>query len=187
VIRSPKYPVPIRNSKNQQFAGYRVDAREMQKILRRVATAERVATKRQKAKDLKSYKNEKWERKGQFLQQLSAVRGELRDTKKALKDDWALGPLAPRHDVAEWHGAFGAIGEFRYSSPGKLNLAARNARCQWAGGAHHLCLAVGDRVVLLDGPDKGRIGEIADIDEDSAELTVEGLNKVGSSHYVSQR
>jgi len=156
----------------------------MQKILRRVATAERVATKRQKAKDLKSYKNDKWQRGKQLLQQLSSVREELQDTKKAMKDDWALGPLAPRHDIAEWHGALGAIGQFRYSAPGKISLAARNARCQWAGGAYRLCLAVGDRVVLLDGPDKGRIGEIVDINHDSAELTVDGLNKVGSSNYL---
>lgn len=32
--------------------------------------------------------------------------------------------------------------------------------------------------MLLDGPDKGRIGKITQIDYDTAEVTVEGLNKV---------
>ncbi|KAI1809631.1 KOW domain-containing protein [Poronia punctata] len=149
----------------------------MQKILRRVATAERVVTKRQKAKDMKFFKKEKKEKLNQRQEQTTAALREVQAAKKAIKDDWALGPLSPRRDVGEWAGAHGAIGEQRFAGPGSISLAARNARCKWAGGAYHLCLAVGDRVVLLDGPDKGRIGEITSIDEYSAEVTVEGLNK----------
>ncbi|OTA53477.1 hypothetical protein K449DRAFT_417343 [Hypoxylon sp. EC38] len=149
----------------------------MQKILRRVATAERVAAKRAKTKDLKWFKKNKKETSEQQRQQLEMVKDEFSAAKQAIKDDWELGPLSPRRDVGNWAGAKGAISEARYAVYGHITLAMRNRRCQWAGGAYNLNLATGDRVVLIDGPDKGRIGKIVQIDHDKAEVVVEGLNK----------
>ncbi|KAI1117514.1 hypothetical protein F5Y14DRAFT_351335 [Nemania sp. NC0429] len=149
----------------------------MQKILRRVATAERVTAKRQKAQNLKVYKADKKETSERAQKHVAAALKEVQDAKQAIRDDWAMGPLAPRTDVGSFHDAYGAIGQVRYSSPGGFSLAMRNARCRWAGGAYYLNLAVGDRVVLLDGPDKGRIGPVTDIDHDTAEVTVKDLNK----------
>ncbi|KAI0542125.1 hypothetical protein GGR58DRAFT_337130 [Xylaria digitata] len=149
----------------------------MQKILRRVATAERVAAKRQKGKDLKFYKKGKKEETKQRNQQVSMALAEVEHAKQTIRDDWAMGAISPRTDVGEGHGAYGSVGEARFSSPGTFSLAMRNARCQWAGGAYYLNLAKGDRVVLLDGPDKGRIGLISDINHDTAEVTVKDLNK----------
>ncbi|KAI1471177.1 uncharacterized protein F4812DRAFT_169317 [Daldinia caldariorum] len=149
----------------------------MQKILRRVATAERVVAKRTKTKDFKWYKKQKKDQFQEQQQQLSIVRSELDAAKQAVKDEWELGPLAPRRDVGEWAGAKGAIHEARFAGYGKISLAMRNRRCQWAGGAYHLNLAEGDRVVLIDGPDKGRIGKIKSINYDNAEVVVEDLNK----------
>ncbi|KAI0130861.1 hypothetical protein F4814DRAFT_445002 [Daldinia grandis] len=149
----------------------------MQKILRRVATAERVVAKRTKTKDLKWFKKEKKETYRDQQQQLGVIRGELDAAKQAVRDDWELGPLAPRRDVGEWAGAKGAIHEVRYAAYGKVTLAMRNRRCQWAGGAYHLNIAVGDRIVLIDGPDKGRIGKIKTINYDKAEVVISELNK----------
>ncbi|KAI0378301.1 hypothetical protein F5Y04DRAFT_153100 [Hypomontagnella monticulosa] len=149
----------------------------MQKILRRVATAERVAAKRAKTKELKWYKKDKKAQSDEVVQQLAMARIEFSDAKKAVKEDWELGPLAPRRDVGDWAKTKGGIHEIRYGSYGSMTLAMRNRRCEWAGGAFNLNLAEGDRVVLLDGPDKGRIGKIMDIVYDKAEVTVEGLNK----------
>ncbi|KAI0113764.1 hypothetical protein GGR51DRAFT_546952 [Nemania sp. FL0031] len=149
----------------------------MQKIARRVATAERVANKRQKAKDFKLYKGMKKDRQATAGQQVERALEEVNKAKQAIRDDWSMGALSPRMDVGEWHGARGSISEARISSAGRLSLAQRNARCQWAGGAYYLNLAVGDRVVLLEGPDKGRIGKISEITHENAEVTVNGLNK----------
>lgn len=156
----------------------------MQKILRRVATAERVAAKRAKTKDLKWFKKNKKETSEQQRQQLELVKQEFSAAKQAIKDDWELGPLSPRRDVGSWAGAKGAISEARYAAYGTVTLAMRNRRCQWAGGAYNLNLATGDRVVLIDGPDKGRIGKIAQIDHDKAEVVVEGLNKVNHTFHL---
>ncbi|KAI8960512.1 hypothetical protein F5Y11DRAFT_349443 [Daldinia sp. FL1419] len=149
----------------------------MQKILRRVATAERVVAKRTKVKDLKWYKKEKKEQYQDQRQQIAMAQEEFNRAKQAVRDEWELGPLAPRRDVAEWAGAKGAIHEARYAAYGKVSLAMRNRRCQWAGGAYHLNITTGDRVVLIDGPDKGRIGKIKSIDYEKAEVIVSDLNK----------
>ncbi|TGJ85364.1 hypothetical protein E0Z10_g3400 [Xylaria hypoxylon] len=149
----------------------------MQKIARRVATAERVASKRQKAKDLKFYKKDKREDTSRNNRHVGLALEEIEEAKKAIRDDWAMGPIAPRIDVGDWHNAYGSIGESRFSSSGAISLAMRNARCQWAGGAYNLNLANGDRVVLLDGPDKGRIGTVFDINHDTAEVAIKDLNK----------
>ncbi|KAI1825684.1 hypothetical protein F4861DRAFT_161293 [Xylaria intraflava] len=150
----------------------------MQKILRRVATAERVVAKRQKIKNLKYRRATQKTETQQSIQHVSQALEEVERAKQAIRDDWAMGPLSPRKDVGEWEGAHGAIGDTRFSNPvTRISLAARNARCQWAGGAYYLNLAVGDRVVLLDGPDKGRIGTISDLIHDRAEVVVKDLNK----------
>ncbi|KAI1188436.1 hypothetical protein F5B17DRAFT_268101 [Nemania serpens] len=149
----------------------------MQKILRRVATAERVATKRQKAQDLRLYKEEKKQTSHQDKRRVMMAQEELEKAKQSIRDDWAMGPLSPRTDIGNFQDAYGTIGEARYATTGGFSLATRNARCRWAGGAYYLNLAVGDRVVLLDGPDKGRIGPVTSIDHDTAEVKVKDLNK----------
>ncbi|KAI8956012.1 KOW domain-containing protein [Xylaria longipes] len=149
----------------------------MQKIARRVATAERVAVKRQKAKSKTIYKYNKKEEKQQVVHARAAARKDLERAKQAIRDDWARGPLSPRLDVDEFHNAHGSISQSRFSPSTTLSFFERNARCQWAGGAAYLNLAVGDRVVLLEGPDKGRVGKIADINLDKAEVTVSEMNK----------
>ncbi|KAI0453177.1 hypothetical protein F5B21DRAFT_480405 [Xylaria acuta] len=148
----------------------------MQKIARRVATAERVAAKRQKTKNIRFHKHEKKTESKQSVAQIREAANEVKGAKQAIRDDWAMGAQSPRKDIGEFHDALGSITQHRFSSRG-LTLAKRNARCQWAGGAHYLSLAAGDRVVLLDGPDKGRIGEVAEINHEGAEVTVKELNK----------
>ncbi|KAI1745354.1 hypothetical protein F4680DRAFT_401966 [Xylaria scruposa] len=149
----------------------------MQKIARRVATAERVAAKRQKAKTTRFRRHENREVFRHSSDQTTAAANEVRIAKQAIRDDWAMGTLSPRLDVGKFHDAHGSISQVRYPGTMSMSLAKRNARCQWAGGAYYLNLAVGDRVVLLDGPDKGRIGKISDITHAKAEVTVKDLNK----------
>ncbi|KAI1147235.1 KOW domain-containing protein [Nemania diffusa] len=149
----------------------------MQKILRRVATVERVASKRAKIKIDKSKRRERKSGDENSRQNLQAVRDDIERAKQAVRDDWAMGALSPRLDVGPWHGAHGAISEHRAAKPGRFPPEKLDARCKWAGGAKYLNLVEGDRVVLLDGPEKGRIGEIMHIQRDSAEITVKDLNK----------
>ncbi|KAI0205479.1 KOW domain-containing protein [Astrocystis sublimbata] len=149
----------------------------MQKIARRVATAERVVAKRKKGKDFKLYRHERHQDKKEMVDLRKTVKTEIESAKQAIKNDWAMGALSPRRDVGERHDTIGSISRQRVSQSKQLTLAQLNARCRWAGGATYLNLAVHDRVVLLDGPDKGRIGNILEINHESAEVTVKDLNK----------
>ncbi|KAI1083925.1 hypothetical protein F5B20DRAFT_358996 [Whalleya microplaca] len=149
----------------------------MQKILRRVATAERVAAKRRKEKNMQFFKKEKKETTEEQRQHWRRAKIEFDQAKSLVRDDWELGPLAPRTDYGDWADAQGAIHETRFGASAAHSLAQRNRRCRWLGGAYNLNLFPGDRVVLLDGPDKGRIGQVQDINHMRAEVTVSQLNK----------
>ncbi|KAI0472444.1 hypothetical protein F4859DRAFT_515289 [Xylaria cf. heliscus] len=149
----------------------------MQKLARRVATAERVVAKRNRAKEHKFYRHEKKQNRRQTTAVVGQAADDIRRAKKAIQDDWAMGTLSPRSDVGDYHDALGSIRTTRYGTNATLTLAQRNARCEWAGNITYLNLAEGDRVVLLDGPDKGRIGNVSGIDLTTAELTVRDLNK----------
>ncbi|TRX97520.1 hypothetical protein FHL15_001798 [Xylaria flabelliformis] len=160
----------------------------MQKIARRVATAERVAVKRRKAKTNRFALHERKEIFAEDKEQGRQAADEVKVAKQAIRNDWAMGALSPRQDVGKFHEAPGAITQVRFPGNTILSLAKRNARCQWAGGARYLNLAVDDRVVLLDGPDKGRIGKISEINQNTANVTVKGLNKsnVVIYHYLRE-
>lgn len=155
----------------------------MQKIMKRVATAERVAAKRKKETKMKYYRNDWIENEKKGLDSKRTTEKEFKRAKQTIREQWELGPLAPRQDVGEWAGARGAIDQSRFRHFVALSLVERNRRCEWAGGAYKLNLAVGDRVVLLEGPDKGKIGLINHILHESAEVTVDGLNKVRFSPF----
>lgn len=150
----------------------------MQKILRRVATAERVAAKRNKARDELAHRKDRKEHFEQARRQQTMFVEDLKKSKKAIRDDWELGPLAPRLDVGPLQGQYGTIHEARYKRTDPLTLAQRNKRCEWLGGAYNLNLIAGDRVVLLNGPEKGRIGKVRLVDHEKGEVIVDGLNKV---------
>ncbi|KAI1093764.1 hypothetical protein F5B19DRAFT_448469 [Rostrohypoxylon terebratum] len=159
----------------------------MQKILRRVATAERVVAKRKK-KDtkIKDKKNQSRQRERR-MQQLSVLTAASRQSKQATKDAWELGPLAPRYDVGRDAGTRGSIQEQRFTTYPDISKTQLEARCAWAGGSDLLCLAVNDRVVVMEGPDKGRIGKVTQILLDKGEVYVEGLNKSNISIDVDIR
>lgn len=152
----------------------------MQKILRRVATAERVVAKRKAATDRMHWKKDLKLQKREQLSQGASVEQDIDAAKQAIKDDWNLGPMSPNIYYGEAAAAYGAISETRYRQATKLREKHKEARCAWLGGSKNLNLALGDRVVLLEGPDKGKIGKVTDIQLDDGCVLVEGLNKACS-------
>ncbi|EOD50098.1 putative kow motif domain protein [Neofusicoccum parvum UCRNP2] len=138
----------------------------MQKVIQRTAMAKRQATRKaKKATEMEKAFDKRQIRKE--LQQIKALANRtIVDARKHRREDWLLGPLAPRRDVGEWREKWGTIDARRTQLPAvdpdkKLELPP---------------FAEGDRVVLLRGRDKGRIGEIREFDEDSQTVRVKGLN-----------
>ncbi|KAK4181103.1 hypothetical protein QBC36DRAFT_129004 [Triangularia setosa] len=138
----------------------------MDKILRRVAMAERQVTKRIKRKTQRRYQLEKKERNREIKRHRQEVGEDMRQAIVARNEDLKLGPLAPNRDtgkVNEFGNPYGAISVDRALLHSQLTPEQKEARCAWAGGSKNLCLAPGDRVVILEGPYKGKIVPIKNI------------------------
>jgi hypothetical protein len=59
-----------------------------------------------------------------------------------------------------------------------LSRTEKEKRAAWAGGEKHLCLAKGDRVVVIEGPYKGQIAPIQTIKKDTMSVTLQNAAMV---------
>ena len=136
----------------------------------------RVAYKKKKTED-----HIEWHQKAADK---AAIRREIRiaqslkrmrlEARKSYREDWALGPLAPKRDYGEKEGTFGAL------SPGQIaeqDLPEREIRREWNKIGDNY-FKPSDRVVITLGREKGKIGEISSINENRVSAKIEGLNKV---------
>jgi len=118
-------------------------------------------------------------------QYLVARRMEVRDIKAATiarREDWEMGPLAPKRDVGLKSETYGAIDSQRLRGRVWTPLRRKELLKPW-GGENWLNIAKGDRVVMLEGREKGRIGEISNIDLERCQVTLKGMNMV-CFHYL---
>lgn len=100
----------------------------------------------------------------------------LQEARVARREDWEMGPLAPRRDVGDKKEKYGTISPQSMNKP-ELRKEEKEAILKPWGG-RFLNITEGDRVVVLEGRDKGKIGKVLSIDKDRAQVTVEGLNLV---------
>jgi len=140
----------------------------MQKVIRRTVLAERQAARRAKVRKSK-YDAEKrvLDLQEAILRRRSVVQ-TLKDARIARREDWQLGQLAPRRDFGAQRDTYGTTDTRLLRGP---ELPKSKQMKVWP-------IAVGDRVVLMEGRDKGKIGTVRSTDKARNELTVEGLNKV---------
>lgn len=146
----------------------------MQKAIQRTAMAKRqAARKAQKVTEMDKAFDKRAARKE--LQQIkTATNRSIVDAKMRRREDWLLGPLAPRRDVGEWREKFATIDTRRTQLPD----ADPDLKKQLSPFAET------DRVVILKGRDKGKIGEIREVDEDSRTVRVKDLNLVCLLRFV---
>lgn len=140
----------------------------MQKVIRRTALAERQAARRAKVRKSK-YDSEKrlLDRQDAILRRRSTLQ-TLKDARIARREDWQLGQLAPRRDVGAQRDTYGTTDTRLLRGP---ELPKSEQTRFWP-------IVAGDRVVIVEGRDKGNIGRVRSTDQVRNELTVEGLNKV---------
>ncbi|KAK1750023.1 hypothetical protein QBC47DRAFT_128565 [Echria macrotheca] len=150
----------------------------MDKILRRVRMAERQVARRAKRREEQQAASERANTRQQVINYRRQAGSRLATAIKHRHEDWELGPLAPRRDVsrADKYGTYwGSVHAESANLSVTLTEEQRQARAAWAGGAEHLCLAPKDRVVIQDGPYKGRISKILRINEDTMTVELEGV------------
>lgn len=99
------------------------------------------------------------------------VRSRIMAARTARREDWLMGPLAPRRDVGNSKETYGTV------SPKQLRAPLKE-KGQWKDW----CIREGDRVVVVAPKhrDRGKIGTVKSVREMAEECTVEGLNMVCS-------
>lgn len=86
--------------------------------------------------------------------------------KQYQREDWRKGLLAPRRDVGAAKFSFGTVPEIMESRP------------MGASHAPYHEIHPGERVVILVGRSRGRIGIVDSVDKDTKSCIIKGFNQV---------
>lgn len=160
----------------------------MQKLAKRSAQAQRQASRQLQRSQRTAQARQRGETRDRLRAANAEIRQNIRDARVAQREDWELGPLAPKRDLG-----FNNYGLLKEPPRMDWNLQGRRLmhpkmleqRCAWAGGSKQLNLAPQDRVVILEGPDKGKVDRIRAIDMGTGSVTLEKYNQVCAELYHS--
>ncbi|KAE8453045.1 hypothetical protein EG329_012232 [Mollisiaceae sp. DMI_Dod_QoI] len=148
----------------------------MQKVIRRTVLAEKQAARRLgKRRDKLSREWAKTNREQDRHLRREAT-GQLKQARLNRREDWELGTLAPRRDVGDSKDTYATVHTQRMR--GTILQGKDKHEALKIVGGRYSNIVKGDRVVLLEGRDKGKIGKITNTDKLRAECTVEGLNLI---------
>ncbi|KAL9045406.1 MAG: hypothetical protein Q9214_001543 [Letrouitia sp. 1 TL-2023] len=141
----------------------------MQKILRRTAKAEAQYTRRTRHQRSKEIADDRLIQIRRQKIAHSDVRALRLAAIKARHEDWELGPLAPRRDIGTKKDTYGAV-------PYRLIEKVHKPEGTWKDWG----IRQGDRVVVVGKKerDRGRIGTVREVSQESETVTVEGINTV---------
>jgi len=140
----------------------------MQRIIRRAALAKQRAHR----KNREALSKRKYDEVHAYVREIAQVRkaqtDHLKNARKNQREDWKLGPLAPRRDVGDNKEAYGTVEASIIQNP----IVPRHRRMP------RPCIYEGDRVVILEGPDEGKIGLVRNVDKMEETVTVLEKNLV---------
>ena len=137
----------------------------MQKLIKRTAQAERVASRQLKKRKDHHLKAESWER-SQTRQRISRENNALIRTARINRQvDYEAGPLAPRRDVGENAETYGTISIYNAFLPEK----DPGQRPVW------FHISQGDRVVVTKGRERGRIGLVKEVIKERVSVTLKDI------------
>lgn len=147
----------------------------MQKVIRRSALAKAQAARRLARLKEKYVRETAKTKREQENYVKKGIATDIKAARLARREDWELGPLAPKRDVGLNKETYGTLSTARLRG-NALTLEER-LKLNPDGGRYPTIVA-GDRVVLLHGRDKGKIGKVTALDAKRQQVTVEGLNLV---------
>lgn len=142
----------------------------MQKVLRRTALAKRQAARKAANRAGMEKTDQRRLRMNNDSITGATIQADIKAERLARREDWFMGPLAPRRDVGENKDLYGTVSTRRLQG----GDVAEEKKKDW-------CLEVNDRVVVVAGGhrDRGKIGQVREIREKAQEAVVTGLNRVG--------
>lgn len=147
----------------------------MQRVLGRTAAAKRQAARRLARQRSKRFKDERLEMLDAVKQHSRAQSQIIKEARLRRSEDWEFGPLAPRRDVGEAAESYGTTDTKLLHQP---QLLKKDRTKHWL-------IREGDRVVVLEGRDQGKIGKVFSTDKESESVTIMGLNMVGIAGITS--
>lgn len=138
----------------------------MQKVIQRSQLAKRNADRRIQKLVEHHEKGEGWSRRNEAQRIRKFNHSLIKEAREARKEDWARGALAPRRDVGDMADKYGTVGLFN------MNIAERQEKNKpkWRS------ICDGDRVVVIKGREKGKIGVVTNYDNDRGAVKLEGIN-----------
>ncbi|OCK81749.1 hypothetical protein K432DRAFT_350465 [Lepidopterella palustris CBS 459.81] len=134
----------------------------MQKVLQRAAAASKQAARKTAKKEQREWLKERKHTHMQIHAQKKAMAKFAKDARKARREDWELGPLAPNRasgTAAEQYGALDQNANARPPLPERMQMKRFN-------------IAPGDRVVLLSGRFKGKIDRVKSIEKERGTVSL---------------
>lgn len=150
----------------------------MEKVTQRTQAAIRHATRRT-AKRKKHVENgQAWARRRTFESHSRFLSKLIVEERSRRREDWFTGPLASRRDVGDLADKYGTLPIAFMHLPEEHP----ERRPDWVH------IFEGDRVVVTKGRDKGKIGEVMELQEERAAVRVKGINKtdVNVPEFVQQ-
>ncbi|KAF7940769.1 uncharacterized protein EAE97_006955 [Botrytis byssoidea] len=149
----------------------------MQKVIRRTILAEKQAARRLARRQRKNELDAFALRQDRMKQWGAENLRRMKENKVVRREDWELNELAPKRDVGSQAETYGAIQAHFTEVPVARRKEILEILDLW-GGKKHLNITAGDRVVVISGRDKGKIGKVEKVDMQRAEVTCDGLNMI---------
>lgn len=149
----------------------------MQKVIRRTLLAEKQAARQLARRQRRNELDEFYQRRDRTQQWGAENLRRIKENREVRREDWELGELAPKRNVGSQAETYGSIGAQFSQEPVARRKEILEILDIW-GGKKHLNITAGDRVVVISGPDKGKIGKVNRVDKQRAEVECDGLNMV---------
>lgn len=140
----------------------------MQKALRRTLLARNQALRRERQNAKKTLKKEQGEFKAESMLFARFQNQRIREERKARREDWMLGPLAPNRMAGRKSETYGLVEGHTVRRP---QIPKRDRE-------KYLGIAVNDRVVVIQGRERGKISTVESIDEERQTVILKNLNEV---------
>ena len=151
----------------------------MDKLVQRTIKAERQVRRRLADSSKNAYRKDLLAHRRRTKSATEDLNVNIANARRVRHERWELGPLAPKRSIENGYGV--ATENARTGNGADQNVIRpfeREARCEWAGGSKYLNLAPGDRVVIMEGHDKGNIDTITAINVSTGTLQLKDFAKV---------
>ncbi|MBE3043662.1 50S ribosomal protein L24 [Candidatus Bathyarchaeota archaeon] len=151
----------------------------MEKLVQRTIKAERHVHKRLAEASKTAHRRDLRERVRRAKGGVEDINKNIANARRVRHEKWEMGPLAPKRSVENGYGiATDHARAGRQAGDFLFRPFERERRCEWAGGSRNLNLVAGDRVVILEGSDKGKIDTIESVSLKTATVELKEFAKV---------